>query len=224
MKILRLFGVLALCFCVATVVAEMLVAAVVMPKLKLNNDRVAQIAAIAQGADIAPKDAPKGPAPLENEQASYQEIVEARAVKYRNLELREQQLRNNLAQVQSDEGKLADDMKRAKQLADSFNKQLKDVQENATSSGMQDLLATIRKMQAKQAKEQLIMMLDNKEMDVVVSLIRQMPDKQRASILAEFKTDDEKEKLSEVLRRLREGQPEMQVVEKAQAAESKKSP
>jgi hypothetical protein len=219
-----MIGVLALCFCVATVVAELLVAAVVIPKLKLNNERIAQIAAVAQGADIAPKEGPKGPAPLENEQASYQEIVEARAVKYRSLELREQQLRNNLAQVQSDEGKLADDMKRAKQLSDSFNRQLEDVRKSATSSGMDDLLRTIVKMKAKQAKEQLIVMLDNKEMDVVVSLIRQMPDKQRASILAEFKTDDEKEKLSEVLRRLREGQPEMQVVEKAQAAENKKSP
>jgi hypothetical protein len=224
-KILNLLWVLALCFCVGTVITQMLLAAVLLPKLKLNNERIAQIAAIAQGADLAPKEGPKGTPPLENEQASYQEIVEARAVKYRNLELREQQLRNNLVQVQSEEGKLVDDMKRSKQLADSFNAQLEAVRKSATSSGMDDLLRTIVKMQPKQAKEQLIVMLDNKEMDAVVSLIRQMPDKQRANIVGQFKTDEEKEKLSEVLRRLREGQPEMQVVEKTQAkAENKKTP
>jgi hypothetical protein len=224
-KILNLLWVLILGFCVGTVITEALLAAVLAPKLKLNNARVAQIAAIAQGADVAPKEGPKGASPPENEQASYQEIVEARAVKFRNLELREQQLRNNLAQVQLEESKLADDIKRNKQLADSFNAQLEAVRKNATSSGMDDLLRTIVKMQAKQAKEQLIVMLDNKEMDAVVSLIRQMPDKQRANIIGQFKTDEEKEKLAEVLRRLREGQPEMQVVEKAQAkAENKKTP
>ena len=51
-----------------------------------------------------------------------------------------------------------------------------------------------------------------------------MPDKKRANIIGEFK-DDDKEKLSEVLRRLREGQPEIKAVDNAQAKlESKRTP
>jgi hypothetical protein len=216
-KLLKYVGLLALCVCVGTVIAQMLVAAVLLPKLKLDRKRVSQIAAIAQGIDIAAKEEAKGPPPLEGEQPSFQEIVEARAVKYRNLELREQQLRNNFAQVQTEESKLADDMKRHKQLSENFLAQLAEVRKNAASAGMDDVLRTLTSIDPSQAKALLLEMLDKKEIDAVVSIMKQMPDKKRANIIGEFKTDEENEKLSEVLRCIREGMPEMKAVENAQA-------
>jgi hypothetical protein len=224
-RILKMLGILALCFCVGTIVSELLVAAVVLPKLKLNGERMSQIAAIAQGADLPAKEEGKAPPQLENEEASYQDIIEARAAKYRNLELREQQLRNNFAQVQSEESKLADEVKRFKQLSDGFNRQLAEVRQNSTGEGMESVLQTLQSIQSKLAKDLLVKMLDQKEIDVVVSLFKQMTDKKRAKIIGEFKTDEEKEKLGEVLRRLREGQPEAQAVDQAQAKlETKKTP
>ena len=223
-NVLKILWMLVLCLCVGTIVTQILLAAVLWPKIKLNRERIAQIVAIAQGADLSPKEEPKGPAPLESEQASYQDVVEARAVKYRNLELREQQLRNNLVQVQSEESKLADDTKRFKQLSDSFNAQLKEVRDSSISSGMDDVLRILAGSKPKQAKELLLDMLDKKEIDAVVVLMKQLPEKKRANIVGEFKTEDEKEKLSEVLRRIREGQPEMKAVEKAQAKSEPKSP
>jgi hypothetical protein len=224
-RILKMLGILAICFCVGTIVSELLVAAVVVPKLKLNGERISQIVAIAQGADLSAKAESKAPPQLETEEASYQDIIESRAVKYRNLELREQQLRNNFTQVQSEEGKLADDMKRFKQLSDGFQSQLAEVRQNSTTEGMASFLQTLQSVQAKLAKELLVEMLDRKEIDVVVSLFKQMTDKKRVKIIGEFKTEEEKEKLSEVLRRLREGQPEAQTVDKAQAKlETKKAP
>ena len=222
-NLLKIVWMLVLCVCVGTIITQMLLAAVLWPKMKLNRERISQIASIAQGVDVAAKEEVKGPPQLESEQASYQEIVEARAVKYRNLELREQQLRNNLVQVQTEESKLADEAKKCKQLADSFKAQLEDVRKTATSTGMDDVLRTLVSIKPKQAKEQLLVMLDNKEIDTVVSLMRQMPDKKRANIIAEFKSD-EKEKLSEVLRRLREGQPEIKAVDKAQEKSETKKP
>jgi hypothetical protein len=216
-KITKVLVMLALCFCVGTTITLLLLTAVVGPKLKLDRTRVAQIAAIAQGADVAAKSEAKGPLPFEGEQASYQEVVEARAVKYRSLELREQQLRNNLAELQSQATRLADELKRQKQLSDSFNAQLAEVRQSSTSSGMDDLLRTLISIKPEQAKEQITAMLDNKEIDVVVALLKQMPDKKRANIIGEFTTDEDREKLSEVLRRLREGMPEMKAVQKAQA-------
>lgn len=215
-KILKLGWILVLCFCIGTIITQVILAAVVFPKLKLNHERVAQIVAIAQGAELPKKEEAKSPATQEGEQASYQEVVEARAVKYRNLELREQQLRNNLVQVQSEESKLADDIKRNKQLADNIKNDVEQIQKSSTTAGMEDVLAKLISMKPKQAKEQLVVMLDNKEIDAVVALMKQMPDKKCASIIAEFKTDDEKLKLSEILRRIREGMPEMKAVDKAQ--------
>ena len=223
-NMLKVLWMLILCLCVGTMVAQLLLAAVLWPKIALNRERIAQIVAIAQGADWSPREDPKGPALLESEQASYQDVVEARAVKYRNLELREQQLRNNLVQVQSEESKLADDTKRFKQLSDNFNAQLKEVRDSSTSSGMDEVMRILASGKPKQAKELLLDMLDKKEIDAAVVLIKQLPEKKRANILGEFKTDDEKEQLSEVLRRIREGQPEMKAVEKVQAKPEAKSP
>jgi hypothetical protein len=216
MKILKIVWLLALCVCVGTVITQGILAAVLLPKMKLNRERISQIATIAQGIDIAPKPETKAPAQIEGEQVSYQDIIEARAVKFRNLELREQQLRNNLVQVQSEESKIADDIKRNKQLSDSFNAQLEGIKKNSTSAGMDDVLRTLISIKPKQAKELLLEMLDKKEIDAVVMFMKQMPDKKRANIIGEFKTDDEKDKISEVLRRVREGSPEIKAVDKAQ--------
>jgi hypothetical protein len=217
MNPLKLVWTLVLCLCVGTVLAQALVAAVLFPKMKLNSQRISQIVSIAQGNDIAPaKTVEKPTAPqLETEQASYQEVVEARAVKYRNLELREQQLRNNVTQVQSDESKITDDIKKNKQLVESFQAQLENVRKTSTSKGMDDVLRTLISLKPKQAKELILDMLDKKEIDAVVELIKQMPDKKRANIIGEFKGDDE-EKISEVLRRIREGEPDNKAVNTAE--------
>lgn len=223
-KLLNIVRILALGFCVGTVIAQLLTAAVLWPKLKLDRGRFSQIVAIAQGVDVSAKEDANGSTQFEGEQPSFQQIVEARAVKYRNLELREQQLRNNLAQVQSEESKLADDMKKSKQLRDAFNAQLAEMRQNSTSAGMEEMRRTLESIKPKQAKDLLLEMLDKKEIDDVVLLLSQMPDKKRANIIGEFKNDD-LEKLSVVLRRLREGQPETKAVENAQAKlESKKTP
>jgi chromosome segregation ATPase len=223
-KILNILWMLVLCFCVGTVLAQMLIGAMVLPKLKLNDERLSQIAALAQGNDIAPKEEIKAAPTLEAEQASYQEIVESRAAKYRNLEMREKQLRNNFVQVQSEESKLADDIKRAKQLSDNFKTEVTKVRDDATSAGMDDLLQTLLNIKPKLAQEMLLKMLDDKRIDDVVTLLKQMPPKKRGTIIGEFKTPEDKDKLSEVLLRLREGQPEIKVVDKAQANLEPKNP
>jgi hypothetical protein len=125
-------------------------------------------------------------------------------------------LRNNLVQVQSEEGKLIDNMRRQKSLLDDFNAQVKELKESSTSAGMTDVLMNLQAIRPKQAKELLVEMLDNKEIDKVVLLLRQMDIKKSAAIIGEFKTDEELEKISEVLRRMREGQPEAKLADKAQ--------
>jgi hypothetical protein len=215
----NLFGfawMLIIGLCVGTVLSQLLIAAVVMPKLKLNEHRISQIVSLAQGKDFQAKVETKATG-LEAEQPSYQEIVEARAVKFRNLEMREKQLRNNLVEVRTEEVKVADEIKRIKQLDSNFNEQLKLVRDDATSEGMSTLAEKIGSMKPKLAKEMLVKMLDDKRLDDVVVLLKQLPDKKSAKIIGEFKTDDEKEMLSEVLRRIREGDPVIEAVEKAQA-------
>jgi hypothetical protein len=204
-------------FCVGTIITQTLLAAVLWPRMRLDKERITRIAAIAQGIDDAAKEGAKASKQSEGEQPSYQEIVDTRAVKYRNLELREQQLRNNLVQVQSEESKLADDSKKYKQLRESFDIDLAQLEKSATSTGMEELRRTLEKMKPKQAKEVLVEMLDKKEIDKVVILLRQMILKNRVNIIAEFKSGEDLDKISEVLRRLREGEPEIEISDNAKS-------
>jgi hypothetical protein len=223
-KLLNFAWMLVVGFCVGTIITQTLLAAVLWPKMKLDRERVSRIAAIAQGIDAAAKEDAKSSKLPEGEQPSYQEIVEARAVKYRNLELREQQLRNNLVQVQSAESKLADESKKYKQLREGFDIDLVELQKTSTSTGMEELRQIIGKLKPKQAKEVLVEMLDKKEIDKVVILLREMPLKSSTKIIAEFKTGEDLDKISEVLRRLREGEPEINLVDNAKGKiEPKKS-
>jgi uncharacterized protein YihD (DUF1040 family) len=215
-KILGMVWMLILCLSVGTVVAQALIAAVVMPKLKLDGKRISQIVSLAQGKDIEAKIEAKAPS-IESEQPSYQEIVESRAARFRNLELREKQLRNNLVEVQTEEVKVADELHRIKRLESGFDEKMKRITDDATSEGMNALGEKIGSMKPKLAKEMLVKMLDDKRIDDVVVLLKQLDNKKSAKIIAEFKTDDEKDMLSEVLRRIREGDPVIEAVEKAQA-------
>jgi len=53
----------------------------------------------------------------------------------------------------------------------------------------------------------LAQMLQQKELDDVVTLMTTMSDGKRAKIIAEFKTPEEIKQMDEILRRVRQGQP-----------------
>jgi hypothetical protein len=195
--------------CVGTVISQVVVFFYLISLWKIDNQRWLHIVAAAQGikeavsADAQAKSADdKVP-----EQASYDQILEARALKFRNLELREQELRSTLTQAQFEQTKLAEDKKNYKQLRDSFDTQLVSMREGSVASGKDEVRRTLENIKPKQAKALILEMLDRKEIDDVVTLLTPMPDGKRAKIFGEFKTPDELEKLSEVLRRIRAGSP-----------------
>ena len=72
---------------------------------------------------------------------------------------------------------------------------------------MDDNRAKLESIKAKQAKELLLEMLDQQEINDVVTLLKGMPNVKAAKIIGEFKTPDELEKIGQVLRLIREGTP-----------------
>ena len=67
------------------------------------------------------------------------------------------------------------------------------MQKGAAATGSEDVRRTLETIKPKQAKELLVLMLEQKEMDDVVVLMAGMPDGKRAKIIAEFKTPAEVE-------------------------------
>jgi hypothetical protein len=204
--------------CIGTVISQIIIFLYLSSAWNIDHQRVEKILAAAQGIEpISPKEIKeevKKPEVKAPEEPSYDQIVEARARKYRNLEIREQELRDNLAQVQHEQNQLTDEKKRYKKLRDGFDSQLLAVNESATSAGNDEVRRTLESIKPKQAKALLLDMLGDNEIDNVVTLLSAMPDGKRAKIIGEFKTSDEMNKLSEVLRRIREGVPTAETADK----------
>jgi hypothetical protein len=214
----RLAVAIVVCFCVATCIAETILVGYVWNSGKLNRDKLVQMVAVAHGIDLAQRREEPGPAPQPppTEQVSLEEIARVRAIHVRQLELREQALKNAMDQIRFDQEKLADQRKRYKQQKEEFDSRLLAMEKDARSGGAADVAAIMEKIKAKQAKEQILKMLNDREIDAVVVLLAGMQDSKRAKIIGEFKTPDESEKLREVLRRIREGEPRASLAEKTQ--------
>jgi len=210
---------LLLHFSLATLIAEAIVVGYLASQWQIDGERVSQLLAVAQGLELPGSQAlpPREPEAPPTEQVSYDQVLEARTMKDKNLQLRELALANALAQLKTDRQKLADDEKRYQQQLNQSTARLEALSKGAKASGRELAGRILEKAKPKQAKELLLQMLDNKEIDDVVLLLSGMTDSSRSKIIAEFKTADEVKKIDEVLRLIRQGVPEAPIAEKAKS-------
>jgi len=203
-------------FCAATLVAELVVLAYLWSAWELDGQKLARIAAVARGIEL-PATASGDPAAdgVAAEEVSYEEIIDRRARLFRDLELRELALKNAVDQLTFQQRELAEQQQKQRQFSQKFAAQLQALKEGAEAEGREVVRSTLQSLQPSQAKQQLVEMLDDDEMDEVVMLLAEMPASNRAKILAEFKTPDENDRLAEVLRRIRQGAPQASLADQA---------
>lgn len=223
-------GILSLViyFCVATVLAEVILLVFAAKSWGLDRTKLIRVLAAAQGVELAPKVvAAPGKSPGESgEQASYEQLLEARALKARNLELREQALHNGLDQLGVEQAKLAAtqaDFQRSRDQfqadVDALAKKQKELQEGGYEEVRRSLIAA----KPKQAKDLIVQMMEKNEINDVVALLTPVPEKQRAKIFAEFK-GEEVRKVDEILRLIRRGEPINSMVPKIPRASGVENP
>ena len=196
-------------FSLATLIAEGIMVGYVSSKWQLNREKVARLVAVARGIEQQATETRTEPAreQVGPEQPSYDEVIEARAAKDMNLQLREQALANAQTQLQSDQSKLAQDEKQFQIDRSEIETKLEATTKGAKSTGQEEVRRILQSIKPKQAREILQQMLDNKEQDDVVALLSGMTDSKRAKIIAEFKTPEDAKKIEEVLRLIRQGVP-----------------
>ena len=202
---------------VGTLLAQMLLLGVAVWRWDLNRDRLVQILALAQGVDLfAMREVALVKEETLAEQVSFEEIRDARALEYRNLELREKALATGLAQLRTQKQDLAEEQQRFRLVRDAFEEELAAMREGARAEGMEEVRRILETLRPAQAKIQLVEMLDNDEIDTVVALLADMPDQRRSKIIGEFKTPQEQAKVAEVLKRLLEGVPDAELADATQ--------
>jgi hypothetical protein len=139
----------------------------------------------------------------------------ARDSQFRLLELREQSLESRMRQVQFEQRNLTNEKKRFELDKLGFERRLGADKLTAITAGNENARLLLESVKPKQSKELIMQMLMADEIEAVVTLFSSMPISKRAKIAAEFKTEEETKKLDEILRRIRLGQPDVDLINEA---------
>ena len=216
-RALGLLGVLVACLCVGTVLAETVVLAMLWSRGELSAQRIDAVRAVLTGLDVeslraaaAERDRIKGSQP------SIADLARARADKFRDLEFREQSITQALDQLRSEQLKLAAETDRYKRVKSDLEAQLASLRESTINTHEESVRQIIETIKPAQAKDQLMRMIKTDEMKAAVDILSAMPVARQAKVLGEFKTDEERQRLAEMLKMIREGKDELDAIDGAQ--------
>jgi len=225
-KLLNLAWPAFVYFCVATVLAEMIGVGMVFATGKFSKDKSVQMLAIAYDIDVGGMEVQKRKkARLDDrENPAFEKIIETRAIKNLDLDLRQQAFEKGLDELRILQATYMQDRERYDLLRTSFNEMLTQLKKDTKDSSILEVQRTLEAVNPKQAKDQLLRILleqptetGERPMSAVVTIVKSMAIDKRKKIFAEFKTEEEAKQLANILREIRLGVPEVPLIGKTQA-------
>ena len=221
-KIVRMLGMGLLYFCVASVLAQGVVLAMLWWKGAFSDDRVVAMFAALHGIHPAsPGAAAAATAKDEHprEQPSQEEISKKRLLASLDLSLRETTLDKSLIDLRTLEQEIATEKERLGKWQEGIDKKIEQATIAVLDSSLQEWQQTLMVISPKQAKEQILKTLktpsdgkDTQAMNDVVRILKAMPLDRRKKIMGEFKTAQESDKLNEILEMIRQSPVEMEML------------
>ena len=210
--LLRLFGA----FCVATILAQCIVLGLSAYRGNLNGDTILQGFALLNGIDITGKrleDAIRNgrEAPL----PSYDDVTKERAQKSLNLDMRERSIKLAKDQLEAKHRELQLEITNFDNRKDAFYSKLDELNKGIEDSSLKDVRRTLESLPPEQSKDQLLKLIKDGQMTDVVAIVKGMPADKSKKILGEFLETEESEKLYEILRELRKGEPTKSLIDQA---------
>jgi hypothetical protein len=216
-KLLRLAVLVVVSLSIGTVLAQALGLGYCWSQGWLERSKLERWLAVAEGKAriVMPEEEKKEETSDRLQAVALVDVARARAIKSRDFELREQSLQNQVDEFQLERTKLAEERSRYTQIKTVFEKELSELRAGLLSNDAEITRQIIENMKAKQAKEQIVIMMDAGSMTEVVDLISAMAPAKRAKLLAEFKTPEENERLAKILTLIRKGEPELTLIDDA---------
>ena len=210
-RLLAAGGALLVYLCVATVLTAAIVGGYMWTHGYLDKEKVTRIVAVARGIDIAaPALEQAAKTPQAAEQPSLDDVERQRAITTRQLELREQAIDTGLNRVWFEQRKLTDERADYDRVKNGFEEILSEKKNNkVVTAGRENIQLIWENIKPKQAKEQILQMIDSGEENEVVAIMSAIAIGKRARIIGEFKTEEEAKKLEEILRLIRKGIPDV---------------
>ena len=210
--LLRLFGA----FCVATILAQCIVLGLSAYRGNLNGDTILQGFALLNGIDITGKrleDAIRNgrEAPI----PSYEDVTKERAQKSLNLDMRQRSIKLAKDQLEAKHRELQLEITNFDNRKDAFYSKLDELNKGIEDSSLKDVRRTLESLPPEQSKDQLLKLIKDGQMTDVVAIVKGMPADKSKKILGEFLETEESEKLYEILRELRKGEPTKSLIDQA---------
>lgn len=195
--------------CIATCITQGILLGVLWNKGYLRQERLYDTLAAARGIDdkvfeIKDREAEIA---IRTEQPSYNQRIESRWSRDLDHDIREAALDNALLEMWTTGSDLAARFDRFEAAKRSFHEYAQSLQKDFQDEALREFQVTVENMKPAQAKDQILQMLENGELEQVVMLIQGMPTDKRKKIVGEFKDEFEKERLYEVLKELYRGEP-----------------
>ncbi len=212
--LLRLFGA----FCVATILAQCIVLGLSAYRGNLDGDTILQGFALLNGIDITGKrleDAIRNgrEAPM----PTYEDVTKERAQKSLNLDMRERSIKLAKEQVEAKQREVQLEIVNFDNRKDAFYSKLDELSKGIEDSSLKDVRRTLESLPPDQSKDQLLKLIKDGQLTDVVAIVKGMPADKSKKILGEFVAPEESEKLYEILRELRKGEPTKSLIDKARS-------
>lgn len=220
MKILRLVGALGVAFCIGTTISLVVLLAMLWLKGAASGDRLMALLAALNGIAVErPALAATGTEPVNGEQVSLDDVMKQRLLASLDLDLRESAVDKSLGDLRNLETQIKTESKRLDTWKISFDKRLQELETKAADTALLEIQQTLEVMQPKQAKDQIVRVLESppatatdRPLQDVVTILKTMPLDKRKKILSEFKTPQELESLEIILREIRLGMPDSELI------------
>ena len=169
------------CFCIATVITEAVGLGVLWSRGQLNQRTFREIEVVLTGADLLGDESQDNE--LKKRQPSLEEITDQRVIAILGIEKRENLAKQLLNDVMMFRDEVTSEQKALNKDRESFNAELKDVNERITAEATELARGILLASSPKDAVDRLM----DLTVDEDVILLRGMPDENIAKILKEFK-------------------------------------
>jgi hypothetical protein len=202
-------GALFVYFCVGTILAQSIIVGYANWKGFVDRQKLRDMLAIAHGATLASAADNTPDSGKKTETLTIDELDQRRAMLTRRLELREQAVQNALQQIDDERDKLRQEREAFDLLVAAFRKERQTTESQEVVKGQEDVRQMLENIKPRLAKDYILKMIDDDEKQQVVAILSAMPITKQKKIIEEFKDDDEKTKLYEILQLIQQGAGEL---------------